>query len=119
MVPLHQTRPSPWGPDGVARPADEETRLNQLAATVFRGADGEALLDYLRSITITAVCGPEISANALFHREGMRFLVGIIEQRIKLGRTNDRTNADAQPSRNPRPRASRTARAGTVARPGE
>jgi hypothetical protein len=28
------------------------------------------------------VSGPEIDANALFHKEGMRFVVGIIEARI-------------------------------------
>lgn len=81
--------PSPRqaGPDGYSRPLETERQLNQAFATLFRGPAAELVLDYLRSITTHAVCGPEIGANALFHREGMRFLAGIIEQRIKLGRS--------------------------------
>ena len=43
-------------------------------------------LKYLRSITIESVAGFNISDQELRAREGMRFLVGIIEQRIKEGK---------------------------------
>jgi len=42
-------------------------------------------MDYLKSITINAVAGPEQSDSALRHLEGSRFLVGLIDTRIKLG----------------------------------
>ena len=68
--------------DGYSRLPEVEKELNQLVATVFKGNDGERLLAYLKSITTEAVAGPNIEANRLFHLEGMRFLVGIIQQRI-------------------------------------
>tara|TARA_R100000322_G_scaffold60411_1_gene37356 strand:+ start:246 stop:437 length:192 start_codon:yes stop_codon:yes gene_type:complete len=51
----------------------------------FRTEHGDKVLKYLRSITIETVAGFNISNEELRSREGMRFLVGIIEQRIKEG----------------------------------
>jgi hypothetical protein len=67
-------------------------------------------LKYLRSITVNAIAGPEITANALFHLEGMRFVVAIIEQRIVRGQL---PHVDQ-----PKPKPSRTSRAGTNRRAG-
>jgi hypothetical protein len=41
------------------------------------------VLKYLRSITIEAVTGPAASDAELRHLEGQRYLVGLIERRIK------------------------------------
>lgn len=78
-------RPLAVGPDGITRTPQKEEELNKLAAGLFGSGGGKEFLRYLRSITIEAVAGPTIGPNELFHREGMRFLVGIIEQRIARG----------------------------------
>lgn len=78
-------RPLTLGPDGVTRSPEKENELNKLAAGIFSSQGGKEFLRYLRSITIEAVSGPSVGTNELFHREGMRFLVGIIEQRIARG----------------------------------
>lgn len=73
------------GPDGLPYTPQENQRINELMATVFgRGAGAEALT-YLRSITIELIGGPEITDAQLRHREGARYLVGIIEARMRKG----------------------------------
>jgi hypothetical protein len=68
--------------DGYTRTPEVEKKLNQLVATVFKGDDGRQLLSYLKSITMEAVAGPNITQNELFHLEGKRYLVAILIQRI-------------------------------------
>lgn len=82
---MGSTQPRCLGPDGIARLPGDEARLNELAAATFKSRGGQEFLRYLRSITIEAVAGPQISDTELRHREGMRYLVGIIEQRIHKG----------------------------------
>lgn len=74
------------GPDGITRRFEDEQKLNELAAATFRSKGGREFLAYLRSITIEAVAGPNITDAELRHREGMRYLVGIIEQRVQKGK---------------------------------
>jgi hypothetical protein len=71
--------------DGVSRSQQEDDELNQTIAALFRSRGGKKVLDYLRSITIEFVAGPNISDAELRHREGMRYLVGIIEERMRIG----------------------------------
>lgn len=80
-----RTAPRIIGPDGRERPASQEARINEWFAHTFRGVAAEHVMDYLKSITINAVAGPEQSDSALRHLEGSRFIVGIIDTRIKLG----------------------------------
>lgn len=77
------------GPDGLIRLPADERKLNELAAATFSSKGGQEFLSYLRSITIEAVAGPHIGSDELRHREGMRYLVAIIEQRINKGKQND------------------------------
>ena len=70
------------GPDGVIRSLAEHSRINELLALAFRGDSGKQAMDYLRSISIERVCGPHASDAELRHLEGMRFVVGVISQRI-------------------------------------
>lgn len=73
--------------DGFARSADVERQLNDLFAHHEAGSAAfKEILAYLRSITIEAVAGPAVSNDELRHREGQRFIVGLIEQRIHMGR---------------------------------
>jgi hypothetical protein len=74
------------GPDGVTRRPEDEQKINELAVATFKGKGAQEFLRYLRSITIEAVGGPQITDAELRHREGMRYLVGIIEQRIDKGK---------------------------------
>jgi hypothetical protein len=76
--------------DGYIRTPSDESNLNKSFATVFKGDDGKLILDYIKSITTEAVAGPNIDSNQLFHLEGMRFLAGIIQTRIKKGEQDGR-----------------------------
>jgi len=71
--------------DGFSRTPAQEKDLNLAFASVFRGADGKIVLDYLKSISIQNVSGPNVDTNSLLHLEGQRFLVGIIAQRFEAG----------------------------------
>jgi len=73
------------GLDGFERPKSEEDKISQNFTTLFRTPTGEAILKYLRSITIEAVNGAGVSNDALRHLEGQRYLVGLIERRIVHG----------------------------------
>jgi hypothetical protein len=68
--------------DGYTRKPETEKLLNQLVASVFKDDNGKQVLAYLKSITTEAVAGPNMSTNELFHLEGRRFLVAILQQRI-------------------------------------
>ena len=76
--------------DGYVRSNEDEAKLNKHFANVFKGDEAKQVLDYLKSITIEAVAGPNIDGNRLFHLEGMRFLVGIINTRINKGENDGR-----------------------------
>ena len=71
------------GPDGIQRKDEDEAKLDGLAHAAFTTPSGREILQYLRDITINTVGGPGISDAELRHREGSRFIVGVIEQRMK------------------------------------
>ena len=68
--------------DGMVRTIEQENDINACIASVFKDDAGKRALAYLKSISINAVSGPEITENALFHKEGMRYIVAVIEARI-------------------------------------
>lgn len=80
--------------DGVRRKQETETKLNQIVLSCFITDAGQETLRYLRSITIESVAGFNISDQELRQREGMRYLVGIIEQRIKEGKNERSRKSD-------------------------
>ena len=69
--------------DGFTRTKADDLIISRNIESLFRSPTGEAVLQYLRSITIEAVSGPNISADELRHLEGQRYLVGLIERRMK------------------------------------
>ena len=71
--------------DGSIRSPDLEKEINLLFLSAFSSPSSKKVLQYLRSITIESVAGPNITDSELRHREGMRFIVGLIETRIKGG----------------------------------
>jgi hypothetical protein len=71
--------------DGHNRSLEVEKEINDLFLTAFSSPAGKKVIKYLRNITIESVAGPNITDTELRHREGMRFIVGLIETRIKGG----------------------------------
>jgi hypothetical protein len=71
--------------DGFTRSKSEDEIIDQNMASLFGTPTGGEVLRYLRSVTIEAVSGANISDAELRHLEGMRFLVALIERRIATG----------------------------------
>jgi len=69
--------------DGFNRPEEIDDQISLTIASLFSTASGKEVLRYLRSITIEAVTGGGVSDAELRHLEGQRYLVGVIERRIK------------------------------------
>jgi hypothetical protein len=72
-------------PDGRAMPAKTEHRLNEAFAICFRGASGDLVLNYLRSISTNRVLDRGTPANDIVYQEGARWLMGIIDTRKRHG----------------------------------
>tara|TARA_R100001510_G_C7644288_1_gene201759 strand:+ start:920 stop:1177 length:258 start_codon:yes stop_codon:yes gene_type:complete len=68
--------------DGFARAEDADNKISLDTASLFSTPNGKEVLKYLRSITIEAVTGANVSDAELRHLEGQRYLVGLIERRI-------------------------------------
>ena len=76
--------------DGYSRAPEDENRLNELAYATFCSASGQQFLNYMRQITLNAPLGPDADDNALRHREGMRYLFGLIHKRFEKGKNDAR-----------------------------
>jgi hypothetical protein len=70
------------GIDGIQRPQQKDQEISKNIALLFGSDTGQAVLKYLRSITIEMVHGPNVSTEELRHMEGQRYLVGLLEARI-------------------------------------
>ena len=62
---------------------EEEISLN--FTHLFSSPTGQAVLQYLRSVTIEAVHGSAVTNDVLRHAEGQRYIVGLIERRMQHG----------------------------------
>jgi hypothetical protein len=69
--------------DGFMRSDAEDDRISLEIASLFATPTGQSVLKHLRSITIETVTGANVSDAELRHLEGQRYLVGLIERRIK------------------------------------
>ncbi|HXS31668.1 MAG TPA: hypothetical protein VN755_12595 [Steroidobacteraceae bacterium] len=67
--------------DGYVRSEQAEEKINQSCRQALNGPVGDAVMDYLRSITVNTVMPPDCSEGALRMQEGMRRLFGILEAR--------------------------------------
>lgn len=70
------------GIDGIHRPQAKDREISQNVAVLLGSETGQAVLKYLRSITIEMVHGPNVTTEELRHMEGQRYLVGLLESRI-------------------------------------
>ena len=66
--------------------SDDTADMAPLFARLFRGADGERALAWLRARTIERRLSPEASEASLRWLEGQRFLVATIEALTRRGR---------------------------------
>tara|TARA_R100001126_G_C4847209_1_gene160093 strand:+ start:733 stop:1020 length:288 start_codon:yes stop_codon:yes gene_type:complete len=73
------------GLDGMKRQPKDEENLNTLFYKMFNTPGGSEILKHLKSLTLEAVAGPEISDSQLRHLEGQRYLVGLIQRRVNKG----------------------------------
>lgn len=69
--------------DGFLRSDEENRRLNALCRDVLTGSSGDALMEYIRSITASVVMPTSATDAELRDREGMRRLHGILDCRRK------------------------------------
>ncbi len=87
MIDLEQKRAQAKamtvGVDGFPRSASADENINQICRNALSGATGEALMEYLKSITSSVVMPASATDAELRDREGMRRLVGILDQRRK------------------------------------
>lgn len=71
------------GIDNFPRSRANDEKISKDIRSLFRTPNGQEVMKYLRSITIEAVTGPAASDAELRHLEGQRYLVGLLERRIK------------------------------------
>ena len=69
--------------DGYPRDKGHDEQISLNFVSLFSSPAGAEVLKYLRSITIEYVNGPTVTTDELRHIEGQRYLVGVIEQRIR------------------------------------
>jgi hypothetical protein len=70
------------GVDGYQRPREQDEKISQDILALFNTPVGLSVLQYLKSVTIEAVAGPNITDAELRHLEGQRYLVALIVKRI-------------------------------------
>ena len=71
------------GVDGFPRSKAVDEKISQDILGLFNTPNGNAVLQYLRSVTTDIVSGGNISDGELRHLEGQRYLVGLIDRRIQ------------------------------------
>ena len=71
------------GLDGYQRKKEEDVKISLHLASLVSTDTGAEVLRYLRSITIEQVHGAGVSDAELRHMEGQRYIVGLIESRIR------------------------------------
>jgi len=82
---LPSTKAGTKGLDGRFYTPEIEDGLNTLVARVLGTPDGERLLAYLRNLTLNFAFEADVSPNTLMHKEGQRWLVGMLLQRLHKG----------------------------------
>ena len=71
------------GVDGYPRTQEQDHKISLDLASTFNTPSGLATLQYLKSITIEAISGPNITNEELRHLEGQRYLVALIAKRVQ------------------------------------
>ena len=69
--------------DGFQRNRINDARISTDIAALFNTELGQEVFKYLKSITIDAVNGPNVTDAELRQLEGLRYIVGLIDRRIQ------------------------------------
>ena len=75
-----------WFEPQLSSEVDDGRVLARQYARLFGSADGEAVLDHLKALTLTRCLGPDAGDAALRHLEGQRHLVLHILAQAARGR---------------------------------
>ncbi len=78
-------QPKHLGVDGFPRSKDSDEIISKNVLSLFNTPNGIEVLKYLKSVTIEAVSGSNISDAELRHLEGQRYIVALIVKRINHG----------------------------------
>ena len=78
-------QPKHLGVDGFPRSKDSDEIIYKNVLSLFNTPNGIEVLKYLKSVTIEAVSGSNISDAELRHLEGQRYIVALIVKRINHG----------------------------------
>ena len=78
-------QPKHLGVDGFPRSKEQDKIISQNVQSLFKTPVGQEVLKYLKSVTIEAVSGSNISDAELRHLEGQRYIVALIVKRINHG----------------------------------
>jgi hypothetical protein len=84
-IPTSKQKQSQYVVDGIRRPPAVERQINEAFAIAFRGEVGRKVLNYLRSISVNRAHEPGTDPNVIVQLEGARWMMGVIEQRLKNG----------------------------------
>jgi len=71
--------------DGRIYTGTVEDDINLLCARVLGTPDGQKLLGYLRGLTMNVAYDSDVNLNSLMHKEGQRWIVGLLVQRTAKG----------------------------------
>lgn len=80
-----QTKRQYVSPDGKGRQEDVERKLNEAFAICFSSVTGQMVRNYLRSVSVNSCLPPGTPMETITYMEGARWLMGIIDSRIKDG----------------------------------
>ena len=78
-------QPKHLGVDGFPRSKDSDEIISKNVLSLFNTPNGIEVLKYLKSVTIEAISGSNISDAELRHLEGQRYIVALIVKRINHG----------------------------------
>ena len=78
-------QPKHLGVDGFPRSKDLDEIISKNVLSLFNTPNGIEVLKYLKSVTIEAVSGSNISDAELRNLEGQRYIVALIVKRINHG----------------------------------
>jgi hypothetical protein len=73
------------GPDQIIRSPAADALIAEAFVETFKPECAQRVLTYLRSMTVNAVAGPEVSDAHLRHLEGQRYIVGLISKWVDIG----------------------------------
>lgn len=71
--------------DGVVMTLEAQKRLNEAARAIFNTPNGDLVLTWLKGLTLNRAHVPPFSEGVLAHANGARWLVCVLDKRVKMG----------------------------------